>query len=422
MRPLLRCLALLLIAACSGTGTGGSTDRATAPIAPTSHDSAGITIDEYPADILARAPLVGFDTVPMMRAGADVDSIDLGPSGDVAVLHDGSLVAVDRSRTQILVFGPDGGLARMLGGPGEGPGEFRQIDRLFSVPGDTIVAADVNRRVALFTPAEGFARTFTVPAVQQFPTVHALSGRADATHWFFAPVTTAGNGPAEMADASMTPVSIGLVSDTAGVAGRWDTVGTVMPIRLVVATMHFGGQERQVSTVARFSAISGAAAMGDGGIVVWQGDHWTLQVYGAEGLERLIRAPLARIGVTPAMVDSSITNQMASLRASRPDLPDSIFTQGEATLREQPVADSLPLVGRVYGSPSDLFWVAEAVWPGTTDTLRATAVSPTRGVVGRLIMPIHGTPVAFGSDRIIVREIDPETGLVALVAYRLTMP
>lgn len=69
-------------------------------------------------------------------------------------LHRDSLLAVPlRGAGAIRVFGPDGDLVRSLGGPGEGPGEFRRLGGAWP-RGDTVEAFDAKLgRVTRFTPA-----------------------------------------------------------------------------------------------------------------------------------------------------------------------------------------------------------------------------------------------------------------------------
>ncbi len=412
---------LVLLAACAGGDGGTGGERATAPIAPTSHDSAGVTIDEYPADIAARAPLITVDTAPLFRAGEGSDSIDLAPFGDVGLLSDGGTVAVDRGRTQLLVFNADGSFRTTLGKPGEGPGEFRSINRMFVVPGDSIVAADVGPRVAIFTAAGDLARSFTVPIVSEFPTQHALAGRAAADRWFLAPFSTATNGPPEAMPNVDRPVSIGLVAESAGPGGAWDTLTSVRPIPQVRATMHLGGQAREILTVPLYSRNPSAVPVGQGELAIADGGPWEVRIYGGNGLARIIRAPTARLPVTAAMIDASVTGRVAAARRQRPDMPDSILVQIEQTFREQPVTDTLPAVSRLMPASEDVIWLVEPVVTGV-DSLRATAISLTRGVIGRLELPDPGNVAALGPDRMVIRRFDPATGVITLVGYRLNMP
>lgn len=417
--PLRRCLlSLVLIAGCAGE-PGSSDGRADGPIVPATRDSAGVAIAEYPADVLERAPLVGFDTVPLYRAGVGIDSIDLSQARDVALLSDGRIVAATRRDNQLLLFANDGRLERVFGRTGEGPGEFQQIDRMFVVPGDSIVAVDYTGRTSIFSPDSGYIRTFRLPTVKEFPTVHALTGRAGGD-WFLAPAWSASNGPPEFAARNDQPISIARVSESAGVAGAWDTVGTMFPTPQVVHTLRIGGQDRELATEANFVARPMAVAHGSDGLVTAQGDRWEVRIYDHSGLRRVMRADRPRVAVTPALIEAHVTSRLARMRESRPDLPDSVWTDAEASLRSQPNADSLPAMVRLHATASDLIWLVDHTMPGV-DTVWATALSPSRGVAGRLVMPTRSYPVAFAEDRVVVPQQDDD-GLVTFAVYRLQVP
>lgn len=412
-------LTLLLIAGCGGGGSESSDGRADGPIMPTTRDSAGVTIADFPADVLERAPLIGFDTVPLYRAGSGIDSIDLSQARDVALLSDGRIVAAARRDNHLLLFANDGGLQRVLGRTGEGPGEFQQIDRMFVVPGDSIVAVDYTGRASIFSPDSGYVRTFRLPAVREFPTVHALTGRA-GRDWFLAPAWSASNGPPEFAARNDLPISIARVSESAGVAGTWDTIGTMLPTQQVVHTLRIGGQDRELATEANFVARPMAVAHGSDGLVTAQGDRWEVRIYDHSGLRQVIRADRPRVPVTPALIETHITSRLARMRESRPDLPDSLWADAEATLRSQPNADSLPAMVRLHATAGDLIWVVDHPMPGV-DTVWATALSPSRGVVGRLALPTRSYPVAFAEDRVVVPQPDDD-GVVTFAMHRLRVP
>lgn len=66
------------------------------------------------------------------------------------VLHDGSLVVVDRSLYTINHFDAEGNLIEVFGGEGRGPGEFSRITNAAVHPEGRIVAADnTNRRITI---------------------------------------------------------------------------------------------------------------------------------------------------------------------------------------------------------------------------------------------------------------------------------
>ena len=101
--------------------------------------------------------------VSLLDLGGDRggSSAELNPRhSDVGVarLSDGRFVVSDWQH--IKVFGPDGDFQMLMGGPGEGPGEFTNLRTVCVVTGDTIVAVDGRARVSVFTEDGQHVRTF----------------------------------------------------------------------------------------------------------------------------------------------------------------------------------------------------------------------------------------------------------------------
>ncbi len=63
--------------------------------------------------------------------------------GEADVLPDGRLAVADVGRDEILIFDREGQLLEVLGGRGEGPGEFVSLSKI-RVEGDSVVAAETN--------------------------------------------------------------------------------------------------------------------------------------------------------------------------------------------------------------------------------------------------------------------------------------
>ena len=77
-------------------------------------------------------------------------------------LSDGSVAVVDGSSREIRVFGTTGEHLRTMGGPGEGPGEFRGPWLLWVLPGDTLWVGDyLPWRFNVFSPDGVFSRSVT---------------------------------------------------------------------------------------------------------------------------------------------------------------------------------------------------------------------------------------------------------------------
>ncbi len=75
------------------------------------------------------------------------------------MLGDGSIAVGDGGREEILVFLANGSLVGILGGRGEGPGEFRSLARIAVDGADTIVAWESDRSRATLFSSSGAVRT-----------------------------------------------------------------------------------------------------------------------------------------------------------------------------------------------------------------------------------------------------------------------
>jgi hypothetical protein len=85
--------------------------------------------------------------------------------------------------------------------------------------------------------------------------------------------------------------------------------------------------------------------------------------------------------------------------------------------REAPFADSLPPYEGLFVSPNATLWVVDATAPGDT-SWSATAFRLDGAIVGRLQVGRAGRPVAYGNDRVVVREED-EDGVVSMKVFRI---
>lgn len=95
-------------------------------------------------------PVMGF--TEELRIGSR-DDPDFGFSeiGPATVDRDGQIWVLEFQDQTIRVYSPTGDLIRVLGGRGEGPGEFQMVGRTWGVVGDTVWAIDVLlSRITLF--------------------------------------------------------------------------------------------------------------------------------------------------------------------------------------------------------------------------------------------------------------------------------
>ncbi len=82
------------------------------------------------------------------------DAVEFGSIIGLAVDASGTTYVADAGRQHIVVLRSDGSLRGLIGGPGEGPGEFRSISTVHLLPGDSLLVYDIQlSRATVFDPS-----------------------------------------------------------------------------------------------------------------------------------------------------------------------------------------------------------------------------------------------------------------------------
>lgn len=163
-----RC-ALLLPLPCLSSCQGGDSG----PPLVVQRDSAGIEIIEALRPLWGDSSQWSVDPDPVV----DLTRTGSGPNHEFFRIRglrrrpDGSLVLINRGSQQVRLYSGAGDFLGALGGPGEGPGEFRNLWRVELVA-DTTFALDTDGRVTVVGPDMDLVRTFELP--QQVFEIHAL--------------------------------------------------------------------------------------------------------------------------------------------------------------------------------------------------------------------------------------------------------
>ena len=161
----IRVVALLL-----GTiGSVGTTDRSLAmQVSVVVRDSAGVRFVESRAPQWTAGRGWRLSPTAMLTIGS-VSGRDEYLFGDVVAgsrLEDGSIVVAEATASELRVFDRTGALLRRMGGPGEGPGEFRWLTTAW-VRKDSVWAFDnALHRVSKFALDGGFVGSFRVAMVE----------------------------------------------------------------------------------------------------------------------------------------------------------------------------------------------------------------------------------------------------------------
>ncbi len=117
---------------------------------------------------LAQLPQWRLADPPIAEVGLG-DGVLFGNVEGAAAMADGSVLIRDWQSSEIVRLSPVGDVMEVLGGPGDGPGEFRALRRVFAL-GDTIVAYDSNlSRVTVWRPGGGAPEIHSLPQLDGSP-------------------------------------------------------------------------------------------------------------------------------------------------------------------------------------------------------------------------------------------------------------
>ncbi len=342
---------------------------------------------------------------PLAIIGKGDTSVDLSRvTSEVLVMHDGSVAFFADGSVQIVA--PDGSRRQRIGRAGSGPQEFRRAD-LARGRGDTIlVTDDGNSRIAWVVPSEGVVRTralvlsrpgYSFGPIAQFDHDTLIMG-------------IAGYAPQFTPPGRRVPFPVGLLT------GASDSIRIIVPLE--------GGEMRSVPTVAtpgmpsvvavRYPPNPVVAEWGKGFLAV-RPDHWKLDLYRPDGsLSESVRVPVRRIPVTSQLRDRDVagTIEMIRRRSATPIDAGALADR----YRQFPYPDSLPSFRDAETTAGGIAWVRAMTLAADT-TWSYTAVD----LDGRLLGCLTGTghvPVAFGDDRVVLRDEDAD-GIVTWRVMRI---
>ena len=271
------------------------------PPTATVFDSAGVRIvDLGPAPLeWAEHRALADEPDLVIRSSEHDGATVLSDVRDVEVLPRGRVAVANGSGNDILVFDATGEHVTTWGGTGDGPGEFRRLEWLASLPPDSVAAGDGRlRRVTVFDSDGGFARSFaTATAVDP------------------------GSRP-------VPPRPLGLLANGSVIAAYFDrpaaVEGTARPAVEIVATAPTGDRMRMMGTwpgdelalfpqdgqlqitQAPFGRRLHIAPAHDG---VWiaDDDRWQMRKYSARGVLRMIvRSSASPTAVTDELLEAYI--------------------------------------------------------------------------------------------------------------------
>lgn len=149
-------LVALLLAAAGSSACAEGPGRTTA----TAVDSAGVRIVTNPPGSIEAAEAWSLSPQPVVEIGAGANpDLPLHQVTAVVPLGEGRVAVATNSPPRVLVVDSEGTVAAILGGPGEGPGEFSSVASVVPLGADSIVVwDDIRRRMSVFTPDGRYVR------------------------------------------------------------------------------------------------------------------------------------------------------------------------------------------------------------------------------------------------------------------------
>ena len=402
----------LLLAGCSPEkGAASASGSSGSPAVPTRRDSAGVAILEYPAGVAQRVPQWMVDTNPLAVIGDDPDGAD-----DVTHVHrpvllsDGAVAFWDDARGQVAVYEPDGSLRRRIGRRGQGPDDFGGLYRISRVA-DTLIVPDViNDRTTLLAPT--LEKLRAEPGPRHCLPVQILGRFRDGK--LLGDVSPFAQNDLDGTDTTIRlPRPLLLISQS-----QCDTIGLVPGHAMRVVETRFGGYRRTHEAIVRFGRRT-VTALWDSVIAVGTAQTYRIDILTEDGkLIRSMRMPRASRPMPSGLRDSIINSELQDLKGLHSErMVDP--AESERLVREATfVADSLPPYNDLLVATNHRLWVVDAWAPGIPER-SALAFSPSGTIEAHLTMPARYTPMAFGSDRVLTRVEDPETGVVTFRVLRM---
>lgn len=369
------CLLLLLI----GCREAGSSVART-----TVTDSAGITIVENHA---AATPAVAswiVDSVPTLAIGREdgPDSYRFDGIDDVTRRPDSTIIVADASGS-IRFFDQNGEFLHEVGRRGDGPGEYRVINMLKRVRGDSLLVWDFPaHRITLLSAGGQLGRTEQGPVTEGFFYGLDVFANGSLLGTYDPPPTGArpANGVLEVTTAMVrfSPAS-----------GAMDTLA-----QITTGSSYISGGEHFTITSIPFHAEALGVAVGR---AAYQGNSTRFEIghFDPDGrLNRLIRLDRAPTPLEPSIRDSYIARQFARARTSA----DS--ERVRAVYSGMPFPRTLPAYGALGVDADSNLWVSSYI---TSDSLptRWTIFEPEGRLLAETVTPARFRVSEIGSNDII---------------------
>lgn len=353
-------------------------------------DSAGVRIVEYRASTWEVGQEWRISREPLLEIGVDdgPEAYQFFDLKGAVRLSDGRIVAANGGSGELRYFDSEGVFLYSVGGEGEGPGEFRFLNFIGRLPGDSVLTFDpALRRIQIFDASGRFARSLRTespwPGMYRPPVpVGVLNART-----VVATLSNTGVGLKE--GLSRWP---GILATVDLHTGRVDSIGTVLGTEQIVTLT-----ERGFSMVGYTFGNYSDVAVGTNRIATVTTEAFSADILDSHGvLVAKVRKYAVPIEVTPADVDAHIEETVAKWP---PGMSDQAIENFRRRVRQGPAATYLPLLRSVHVDSEGNLWVEAFPRPGRGDPPFVVL-----GVDGTLFGEVYLPP---GLDRDTHATLDP---------------
>jgi len=400
--PAIPMLAILMCASCGADHRRSETGVA--------RDSAGVRILEFSSPE-AKWRLADGPSLMIGEVEGDA-AYELFNVRTAVRTEDGRIVVANSGTLEIRVFDESGRFLQSIGGPGEGPGEFRSLDWVAWDEDGKIVALDLDeRRVTTFAAGGELLSTLDVSTGPGFVEEGDLllpDGRL-LLRWVQTDLFP------QVAEGVLHP---GQVVTFPAVLTRYDPGTRAMD----TVTIMDGGDMAVFETIRGQIAVGGPRfqrlttyAVGDDGIYVGTQETFEIRKLSFNGdLEEIIRGPEMDLTVTRGVVASYEKARLETASRRVRDDPD-LWRQVLKELRTRPLAPTKPAFGRILVGPGRKLWVSE--WTIRSVTPRMwTVVDLDTGDVATLVVPERFYVFQVGESFLLGKSTD-ELGVEFLLVY-----
>ncbi len=315
-----RCLVLFAIplAACADNAPGTSA---------LVRDSAGVRIVEYLASTWKSGQEWRIPREPLLEIGMDdgPEAYQFFDLRGAVRLSDGRIVAANGGSGELRYFDSEGVFLYSVGGKGEGPGEFRFLDFIGRLAGDSVLTFDrALLRIQIFDATGRFARSLRTespwPGIRPPVPVGVLNARTVVA-------TLSNTGVGFKEGLGRTPEVLATVDLH---TGRVDSIGTVLGTEQIVTLT-----ERGFSMVGYTFGNYSDVAVGTNRIATVTTEAFSANILDPHGaLVATIRKEAVPIEVTPADVEAYIEE---TVEKWPPGMSDQAIENYRRRVRQGPV-------------------------------------------------------------------------------------